>query len=76
MPEKYDVNSLMMIGHRMPQPGDKVFEQFANRQVLDTLSYPLAREDGTKVFLFTGANTAVNKMIEEGIREEKAIFGY
>jgi hypothetical protein len=76
MPATYQVNNLMMIGHRMPQPGDRVFEQFARRQVLDSLNYPLARENGTKIFLFAGAHAAANKMIEDGIREKKAVFGY
>jgi len=74
MPAEYDFKHLMMIGWRMPGADDEVFNHFANRQVLDSLQLPLAREHGIKLFLFSNADSVMTTLVAKGIEEEKAIF--
>jgi hypothetical protein len=74
MPEKYHFKHLMMIGWRMPDADDEVFNHFANREVLDSLQLPLAREHGIKLFLFSHADSVMTTLVAKGIAEEKARF--
>jgi len=74
MREKYHFKHLMMIGHHMPDADDEVFNHFSSRAVLDSLQMPLFRENGTKVFLFRNADTAINNLVEKQIAAMKGQY--
>jgi hypothetical protein len=74
MPEKYDVQNLLLVAHNVPGKDDEVFQQFANFSIKDSLNYPLAREHGIRIMLYEHGNNKVNKMIEDGIKEMKSKY--
>jgi 4-amino-4-deoxy-L-arabinose transferase-like glycosyltransferase len=74
MPEKYDINNLLFVGSRIPQKDDIVFQQFEKYTVMDSVTTPLARENGVKIILYENGNDKVNAMIEAGIKEKKDEF--
>ncbi len=74
MPENYHFKNLMMIGHRMPDADDEVFNHFSSRAILDSMQMPLFRENGIKVFLFRNADTALNNLVEKKIAEMKGEY--
>jgi hypothetical protein len=74
MPEKYNVQNLLLVAHNIPGKDDEVFQQFANFSIKDSLNYPLARENGIRIMLYEHGNNKVNKMIEDGIKEMKSKY--
>jgi hypothetical protein len=74
MPEKYHLNNLLLVGHRMPDSDDKVFQQFEKATLKDSVNIPMFRETGTKFILFENANDSCNRIIDEGVAELKAEF--
>ncbi len=74
MPEKYNINNLLLVGHSIPGQDDEVFQQFGSWNIADSLNYPLARENGIRIFLYRNGNEHVNGMIEQGIKQMKAEF--
>lgn len=74
MPEKYNINNLLLVAHNIPEKDDAVFQQFEKFSIRDSLVYPLARENGIRIMLYENANKNANKMIEDGIKEMKAKF--
>lgn len=74
MPDHYDVKNLILIAHHIPDRDDSVFQQFRSMTVKDSLSDPLAREQGVKVILYQQANDHVNALIEKSISGKKAVL--
>jgi len=74
MPERYDIKNLLFVGKRIPQKDDVVFQQFEKYTVMDSVTTPLARENGVKIILYENGNDKVNAMIEAGIKEKKDEF--
>lgn len=74
MPEKYNINNLLLVGHQFPGKDDKVFQQFALVSVKDSVDMPLFRENGTKFILFEKANDSCNAIIEKGVAALKDAY--
>jgi len=74
MPNKYDIKNLILVGHRIPDKGDKVFQQFEKMTVKDSVDMPLFRETGTKIILFENGNDSLNSIITKGVAKLKSRF--
>ncbi|MBI2730535.1 MAG: glycosyltransferase family 39 protein [Sphingobacteriales bacterium] len=74
MPDKYNIKNLLLVGHRIPDKDDIVFQQFEKMTVKDSLSIPLFRETGMKFILFENGNDSLNTFIEKGIYKLKHQF--
>jgi hypothetical protein len=74
MPVKYNINNLLLVGHRFPEKDDKVFQQFKYASIKDSVNMPMFREDGMKFMLFEQASDSCNPMIEKGIAQLKDEF--
>ncbi len=74
MPEQYNIKNLLFVGRRIPEKDDEVFQQFERYTVVDSITTPLARENGVKIILYENGNEKVNGMIEAGIKEMKDIY--
>ena len=74
MPEKYDVENLILVGSRMPGADDAVFQQFETVTIMDSVTNPLSRQYGNKIILFEHAKPGTNEMIANGIKEDKSKF--
>lgn len=74
MPEKYSFKHLMLIGKRMPDEDDIIFQQFEKATIKDSIHYPLFRETGMKIILFENGNDSAQSLTERGIAEMKARF--
>jgi len=69
MPDTLHFRHLMMIGHTNPGPDDEVFNHFHSRIVLDSLYYPLFRENGIKVFFFHNTDDSAALLANKSIRQ-------
>ena len=74
MPDTYQVKNIILVAKDLPDKDDIVFQQFKRFRIIDSIRNPMAREFGTKIFLFEEGNEQVNSMIEENIRKQKAKF--
>ena len=74
MPEKYNVNNLLLVSRRIPDKDDIAFQQFEKMTVKDSITDPLFRENGTKIILFEKANDSLNTIIEKGIAKLKSRY--
>lgn len=74
MPEKYDFKHLILVGKRMPDADDIVFQQFEKVSVRDSIHYPLFRETGMKIILFENGNNSLQSITEQGVAGLKARF--
>jgi hypothetical protein len=74
MPEKYDFKHLLLIGKKMPDADDIVFQQFEKVSLRDSIDYPLFRETRTKIFLFENGNDSLQPITERGVAALKARF--
>jgi hypothetical protein len=67
MPDTYHVKNLILVGHHLPQPDDKVFTQFAKISVRDSVNIPLFRENGMKIILCENPTDSINSYIETSV---------
>lgn len=74
MPDTYHIRNLLLIGHRIPDKDDIVFQQFEKWSVKDSVNMPLFRENGMKFILYERGNDSLNSLIEKSIREQKQKF--
>ena len=74
MPEKYNINNLLLVAHNIPEKDDIVFQQFEKMTVKDSLNIPLFRENGMKFILFENGNDSLNSIIEKGVAGLKKEF--
>ena len=74
MPEQYDFKHLILVGKKMPDADDIVFQQFEKVSLRDSIDYPLFRETKTKIFLFEQGNDSLQPIIERGVAALKARF--
>ena len=74
MPDKYEINNLLLVGHKIPGKDDIVFQQFEKMTVKDSINMPLFRENGMKIILFEYGNDSLNKIITTGVSELKNKF--
>lgn len=74
MPDIYDFKHLLLVGKRMPDADDIVFQQFEKVTVRDSIDYPLFRETKTKIILFENGNDSLKPITERGVAALKARF--
>ncbi|MGC4037547.1 MAG: glycosyltransferase family 39 protein [Chitinophagaceae bacterium] len=74
MPDKYDINNLLLVGRHIPDKDDIVFQQFEKMTVKDSISMPLFRETDTKLILFEHGNDSLKTIIERGVAGLKSRF--
>jgi hypothetical protein len=74
MPDKYNINNLILVAHRIPDKDDIVFQQFQKMTIKDSIDMPLFRETGMKIILFEHGNDSLNNLIEKSIAELKSQF--
>ena len=74
MPEKYNIQNLMLVAHNMPDKDDTVFQQFEQVSIKDSMNMPFFREDGMKIILFQNGNDSLNSLIEKTVARLKAKF--
>lgn len=74
MPEQYHFKHLILVGKRMPDADDIVFQQFERVTIKDSIHYPLFRETGMKIILFENGNDSLQSITERGVAVLKARF--
>lgn len=74
MPNHYHIQHILLVGKRMPDITDTVFQLFEKHTVVDSLNNPLARENGTKIIFFQNGNQQLNPWIEKRIAQLKAPY--
>jgi hypothetical protein len=74
MPDQYDINNLILVGHQIPDKNDIVFQQFEKMSIKDSINMPLFRENGMRIILFENGNDSLNRIITKGVAELKRKF--
>lgn len=74
IPRDLSFRHLLFVGRNMPGADDEVFNHFASRQVLDSVTNPLSRQLGDKVILFKDADGSAAALAREGLAEERRRF--
>lgn len=74
LPDRVHVQNMILVGHDEPGKDDLIFQQFAVRARMDSLSNSLAREQGTHVFLFRQPKPGLDTLIEGTVRQLKSEF--
>jgi hypothetical protein len=74
MPKQYNIRNLILVAHQIPDKDDLVFQQFERMTVMDSISNPLARENGIKIILYQNGNEKVNEMIAQSVMEQESKF--
>jgi len=74
IPSDFNFKHLMLIGHRNPEPDDIVFNYFESRRVMDSITMPLFRENGLKVYIFENGSDSMRFYANYGLSQEKAKF--
>jgi hypothetical protein len=74
MPDKYNVNNLILVAHNIPDKDDIVFQQFQKMEIKDSIDMPLFRETGMKIILFENGNDSLNSLIEKSVSQLKSRF--
>ena len=74
MPDRYNIKHLMIVAHNIPEPDDKVFQQFEKLSLLDSLQNPLARENGVRIMFFENGNDSLNSILDTGVARLKAVY--
>ncbi|MET0300346.1 MAG: glycosyltransferase family 39 protein, partial [Flavitalea sp.] len=73
MPDEYKFDNMIYVDDRMPSEIE-LFKEFRTTAVKDSVDLPMFRENGTKVFLFEGANDHIRMGITELIKSRKKKF--
>jgi hypothetical protein len=74
LPDKYNINTLILVAHHFPEKDDIVFQQFGKVTIKDSMDMPLFRENGMKIILFENGNDSLNSIIERGVAKLKSQF--
>ena len=75
MPDSVWFKNLLLVGHSAPESSDTVFNFFEKSVLLDSLNYPLFRENGIKLRLFINGNDSMRYYATRSIQREKKKFG-
>ena len=71
MPEKYDVQNIILLSHSVPGKDDEIFREFANITEEDQFHDPYAKEDGVKIILCQAPFAQLNQVLEQRIARKK-----
>ncbi len=74
MPDRYDINTILLVGHNIPDKKDIVFQQFGKFTIKDSVNMPLFRETGMRFMLFEQGNDSLNTLAEREVAKLKAKF--
>ncbi len=75
IPEKTFFKHLLLIGRRMPEEDDEVFQHFEQVTVVDSVNNPLSRQHGDKIIFFENGTDSAWHLANNGLKEMKAKFG-
>ncbi|MCU0375787.1 MAG: hypothetical protein MUF24_10805, partial [Chitinophagaceae bacterium] len=75
MPDSAWFKHLLLVSHTAPTPSDTVFNFFEKTVLLDSVNYPLFRENGMKLRLFLQGNDSMRYYATPSIQREKRKFG-
>lgn len=74
MPDTYPFRNLILVGKSIPGKDDIVFQQFAKMELRDSIHYPLFRETGMKIILFSGGNDSLNSITTRAVAGLKSRY--
>jgi hypothetical protein len=58
----------------MPDMDDEVFQHFEKVTVIDSVSNPISRQFGDKIFFFENIDSTGLKLAQDGLKEMKKQF--
>jgi hypothetical protein len=68
------MKNLILISRRMPDMDDEVFQHFEKVTVIDSVSNPISRQFGDKIFFFENIDSTGLKLAQDGLKEMKKQF--
>lgn len=73
LPDKVDIKNIILVSRHIPDSSNIVFQQFG-KMTIDSLNYPLCRENGAKIILYENGNDKLNAIAEAAIARIKSEF--
>ena len=74
MPNNYNLENLLFVGHNLPGSDDAVFQMFEKVTIVDSVTNTMSRQYQDKIILYEHAKPGTNELIEKGIKEDKRQF--
>jgi len=76
LPNNIHIDNLLLVTDDKNEMQHSFVHDFASAVVTDSVTNPYAREKGSLIILFKGANEKFNEMFKQKIEEDKAQFKY
>jgi hypothetical protein len=76
LPNNIHIDNLLLVTDDKNEMQHSFVHDFASAVVTDSVINPYAREKGSLIILFKGANEKFNEMFKQKIEEDKAQFKY
>lgn len=74
IPDSLSFKHLLFINEEIPEEAKPVFAHFSSQSVLDSVTNPLSRQLGDKIFFLENADDTAIMMIKEMIKQDKKKF--
>ncbi len=74
VPEEISFKHLLLIGERMPDRDDEVFQHFQSARIVDSVTNQYSRQLGDKVIFFENADSLASRLARDGLNAMKQEF--
>lgn len=74
LPDQFTYKNFLMVTTHFPDSDDAFFNHWQKREILDSLTHPLAREYRTKIILYSQPDDSVKVIAERNIARDKQQF--
>lgn len=74
LPDTINAKNVILVNHELRDTNDAVFKNFEKGAIVDSLNYPLCRENGVKIMLYENANDQFNAAAATAIAKLKSRF--
>jgi hypothetical protein len=74
LPDQFTYKYFLFVTDELPDTNDAFFTHWGKRQILDSVTQPLAREYRTKIVLYSQPDDSVRAIVEQEILRDKRKF--
>lgn len=74
IPDDFNFNHLIFVGHQMPDADDEVFQHFEKVTVIDSVTSKHSRQFGDRIIFFKNVDSIGVRLAAEGLKQMKEQF--
>lgn len=75
LPKTFEYKYFLFVTDELPEESDAFFNHWKKREIIDSVTQPLAREYRTKVILYSQPDDSVRVIAEKNLLRDKGQFG-